>query len=335
MSSLIEHDSNEGDVVRISDANQDTVSLKTYQDIYHQITGMTEEIRKRYKDSTFIEKSDIKQLHIKITQLFDVHNVIASNETIIVYYDKDRKDQFTSFEKFETFNSSSNSPVTNLVFKYNVSIIPAKLKQPQEYTITIRLTSRIAQVKELREDAPTLVHGPLASLLVRETAEIRIEYVDYIIARGFLEAFDEWMSGTKKVNESKFVSLSKRYSHFIPAIGKLVIAFLYGIFIYLSIDNILGPQPNIPTLAKFLIISLVAFYLAVSFSRFVLSSIERSIDSQCNLSWIKLTKGDENLIAEEESRKSRNIWVLLFNSSITIILGVVSTQVSKIIEKLT
>ena len=54
MSELIEH-SDLGDerVLRVGQS-QERVSIKVYQDIYHQITGRTEEIRKRYTDNILV-----------------------------------------------------------------------------------------------------------------------------------------------------------------------------------------------------------------------------------------------------------------------------------------
>lgn len=91
MSNIIEHGGNDPEVVRISAGEGSEISLKAYQDIYHQITGKTEEIRKRYKDSIRIEYSDIEQLHTKINQLFDIYDVVAFNENITIYYEKEKK----------------------------------------------------------------------------------------------------------------------------------------------------------------------------------------------------------------------------------------------------
>lgn len=66
MSEIIEHDDvGNGRVVRVGQT-QSQVSLKIYQDIYHQVTGRTEQIRKRYSENILAEFSDLQQLHHKI-----------------------------------------------------------------------------------------------------------------------------------------------------------------------------------------------------------------------------------------------------------------------------
>ncbi len=260
MSDIIEHGSNDPEAVRIQTSSSSDVSLKVYQDIYHQITGKTEEIRQSFKDSILIQYSDIEQLHTKITQLFDVHHVVAFNEAISLYYEKDRKEQYASFDKFKAFNANGTSPVSNIEIKYSISIIPAKLSKPQEYTITIRLSSRVTQIKQLKEESPSFFAGPFVFMIASETAQIKIEYVDYVIARGFLEAFKEWVDGCKKSKSNKLVIFCQKYSHLIPFIGKLIIAIVYGYFIYYSIDPIIGKDPSLVVFSKFLVVSSVVFF---------------------------------------------------------------------------
>ena len=93
MGELVEHP-NSGDgnveVIRVGDTGT-SVSLKVYQDIYHQVTGRTEQIRKRYSDNLLVEFPEVEQLHIKVKQLCDVHKIVACNEVISVFHEKERK----------------------------------------------------------------------------------------------------------------------------------------------------------------------------------------------------------------------------------------------------
>lgn len=228
MSDIIEHnDSEQGDVVRVGES-QSPVSLKTYQAIYHQITGRTEQVRKRYSENLLIDFSELKQLHHKVMQLCDVHHVIARNETISVFHEKERKEQFTSFERFEAYNSSTTSPTVNIVLKYNFSLTPAGVKRAQEYVVTIRLTSRVAAIKQLENEAPPYMRGRFFGLMVGNTAEVTVDYVDYVIARGFLEAFDEWVGGCKTAPKNRCLHFLRLHSHHIPEAAQLLIAGLLG-----------------------------------------------------------------------------------------------------------
>lgn len=183
--------------IRLGDSDP-TYSLKMYREIYHQVTGRTEQVRKRYSDNLLIEFNDIEQLHFKVQQLCDVHNIVASNEVIAVLHAKDRKEQFTSFDLFRGYNANASSPTSNLVLRYNFSIVPAGRQKPAEYVLAIRLISRVAMIHQIEKEAPPFMSGQLVGLVALHTAEVTIDYADYVIARGFLEAFDEWIAGCKK-----------------------------------------------------------------------------------------------------------------------------------------
>ncbi len=336
MGNIIEHDGDEGDVVVVGGNEQNTqISLKAYQDLYHQITGKSEEIRQTYKEPLCIEFGDLEQLHHKISQLSDVHNVVAGSETITLYCDKERKETFTSFERFRAYNTNSTASVKSVVLKYNFSIVPAKLKRPQEYSITIKLVSRISILKELHDDVPSFMSGALVALMTSDVAEVRVEYVDYVVARGYVEAFDEWVKGCKKSEETPLLKFAKRRSHLIPPIGKILISILYGYFIYMSIDSVLGSNPDFILFCKFLILSSVIFVVAHNASSVAFKLVENFIDSFSTTSYIKLNKGDERQI-EMHGRRNRKTFIgFVLSGLMAIALGVVASQISGLIDKLT
>jgi hypothetical protein len=325
----------ESSLVPSSDNEGNSVSLKVYQDIYNQITGKSEESAKKYKDPILLCKSDIEELHYKIEQLFDVHEIVAKNALFVIHYDQKRKDQFSSFEKFQNFSKQSTESVKGVIINYNFSLRLPGITRPQEYSVRIRFQSRLAMLKELREDAPTFMHGPLINMLTSETAEIRVEYVDYVVARGFLEVFREWIAGVEKCDEVKFIKKIQAYSHFLPPIGKMIIALLYGYFIYNSIDTVFEKAVDLAIFAKFSSVAAVSFYLSIILSNVFFKAMERSIDSYSGISWIKLTKGDDNLIKAESKKQKRNAGIFILNSIFTIVLGVLSGQISTFLQNLT
>lgn len=207
MSEIIQHSDDGAQSVQVGDGQESSViPIKVYQHIYHQITGRTEQIKKTCDDNLMIGIQEIEQLHHKITQLCDVHRIVAKNETVSVFHGQDRKEQFTSFERFLAYNSNSASPTINIVLKYNFAIVVAGLKNPQEYVVTIRLASRVALIKKLKEDAPPFIPGHFFSAMAGDVAEIKVEYADYVVARGFVEAFDEWVKGCDTDSEPKTIN---------------------------------------------------------------------------------------------------------------------------------
>ncbi|MCZ8158768.1 MAG: hypothetical protein O9256_02620 [Rhizobiaceae bacterium] len=249
MNDILEHPNGhepERNIVRVGEHEQ-PVSLKVYQDIYHQVTGRTEQIRKRVFENLLLEFSDIEQLHHKVMQLCDVHRVVARSESVTIFHNKERKEQFTSFARFQAYNANAASPCVSLVLKYNFSIVPAGLQKPQEYSVAFRLTSRVGLIEQEEEEAPPFLRGDAYFGYVHEsTAEATVEYADYVIARGFLEAFDEWVVGCKSIATSKWLNFWRRHSHWIPLAARMAVSAVLTFYCWHA-STTLGSRGATPT----------------------------------------------------------------------------------------
>jgi hypothetical protein len=333
MGELVEHP-NSGDgnveVIRVGDTGT-SVSLKVYQDIYHQVTGRTEQIRKRYSDNLLVEFPEVEQLHIKVKQLCDVHKIVACNEVISVFHEKERKEQFTSFERFRAYNASTASPTVNLVLKYNFSIVPAALQRPQEYVVTIRLTSRVAMLQQIEQEAPPFVRGQLIGFVALNTAEVTVDYADYVIARGFLEAVDEWIQGCKKSPPLPWLNPMRRYSHYFSGLAQLVAGALVSWFAFQSIPTYFAAPVSPEVWARFFVVYAGGALILVPLMGAVGSLFEEAVDSYPVLSYLKLNKGDSNLIDQFGDRKRSVILKLITSSAFTILLGIASAKLEKLL----
>jgi hypothetical protein len=329
MTGIIEHgDAGNGRVVRVGDT-QHQVSLKAYQDIYHQVTGRTEQIRKRYSDNLLIDASELEQLHHKICQLCDIHHVVARNASISVFHDKERKEEFTSFERFRTYNANTASPTVNVVLKYNFSLIPAGLDRPQEYVVTVRLTSRIAALRQLEEEAPPFMRGRLFAFLGGPVAEITVEYADYVIARGFLEAFEEWVRGCKSSPRSQFLSKLRHYSHWVPPLIEIGVAALLVFFALRAVPSAFLPTSGSEATARFVVVFLGGAYLLLKFGRIAGEFIEATIDGFPEISYLRLNKGDERLIEQAERSKPFALARLAVGAIGSVALGMISSKLER------
>ena len=331
MSQIIEHsDTGNGSTVRVGETHTQ-VSLKVYQDIYHQVTGRTEQIRKRYNENLLLEFSEIEQLHHKILQLCDVHRIVARNETVSVFHEKERKEQFTSFDRFRAYNANTSSPTVSVVLKYNFSIIPAGIERPQEYIVTIRLTSKVAILRQMEEDAPSFMRGRFFGFMGGGSAEVTVEYADYVIARGFLEAFDEWVLGCKVTPKSQILNFLRRHSHAIPNIAQILIAAIVIIFsLQAAIVFFTGQSPPLQ-LARFFIIYTGGTYILLKLTRMTAGQIEHAIDIFPEMSYLNLNKGDAKLIAKASSEKPKAYLRLVLGCIGSIILGVISAKLEKLV----
>ncbi|WP_116644984.1 hypothetical protein [Salinivibrio sp. HTSP] len=333
MSEVIEHSDDSAQSVRVGDGqNSPTIPIKVYQDIYHQITGRTEKIKKTSDENLLIGMQEIEQLHHKIIQLCDVHKIVARNETVSIFHDQDRSEQFTSFERFLAYNSNSASPTINLVLKYNFAIVVAGRKNPQEYVVTIKLASRVALIKKLKEDAPPFVPSHFFSAMAGDVAEVKVEYADYVVARGFVEAFEEWVKGCETDVEPKPIKVLKRYSFLFPkAFGPLVAAStLFYTLGYIEESQISALDAVYVT--KLFSIVLVGLYILVTFAVFAGKLIESSIDRYMPTSYLNLNRGDSKLINGFKGGKKIRWAEFVSGSILTIILGIASSKLATLIN---
>lgn len=331
MSEIIEHadaGNGNGHVIRVGES-QSQVSLKVYQDIYHQVTGRTEQVRKRYSENLLVDFSELEQLNHKVLQLCDVHNVIAKNESVSVFHEKERKEQFTSFERFRAYNANTVSPTVSVVLRYNFSIVPAGRERPQEYVVNIRLNSRVATIKQMENDAPPFLRGRFFGFMAGLTAEVTIDYADYVVARGFLEAFDEWVAGCKMTPSSKSLQLMRRHSHRVPEVAQLLVAATVVYFGLQSVPQYFNDQTTPAIWARFLIIFSGGSYILITLVSKTAELVEEAIDTFPEMAYLKLNKGDEKLIDEAQSAKPR-AWLRGGIGAIgSIVLGIISAKLER------
>ncbi|MEJ1170475.1 hypothetical protein [Variovorax sp. CCNWLW235] len=335
MTEIVEHgdraSGGEGRVVRVGE-HQTVVALKDYKDIYNQITGKTEKIKKRYNDNILVDLSELEQLHHKIMQLCGIHSVIANTESISVFHEKERTEQFTSFDQFRSYNANAPSPTVNVLLKYNFSIIPNGRQRPQEYTVSIRLTSRLGAMKQLEDDdGPGFLFSGFHRYVLAHTAEVTVEYVDYVIARGFLEAFDEWIKGCKCTQKSKLLRHLRQRSYLVPEFVQLGIAAVLTWYAFQGVPASFSAASGPELWAKFFTLYLGSGYILIVLAGKSGSLIERAIDTYPELSYLKLNRGDEKII--EESKKQRPMALLRLFSGIVsaILVAIVSSKIEKLL----
>lgn len=302
------------------------ISMQAYQDIYNQITGKTEEITKIFKNPIRVEYSDIYQLDLQIKQVLEQWNIISFNSTFTIYFDKNQKEAFSSIERFAAHNKSSNNQTENVVIKYNFLAAPPQTGRAQNYTVFIKINSRIVTHKKIADEIPFKGMYNFLNFLASKTAEIQIEFVDYVYARTLMTAFDDWMSSLEETKGNKIFTVFKAMSALVPIISKYVTLFLAFIVIYSLIPMYTNSENiNQKSIFEFALCSAFGTYVAVKIASVLGNYIESSIDSTCELSYVKLTKGDEKHISEACNNNRTQI--------IKAILGIIATAILNAVAK--
>lgn len=304
------------------------VSFQLYQDIYNQITGRTEQLAKSYKKSIKLEFSDIEQLDLKVKQILEQWKIVAANSSYTIYFNKNQKETFSSIERFKTYNSSSNSCSETISIKYFFSVAVPATNRVQNYTVDIQLNSRIVVQQRLLSEIPFSAPPGLINLMGLKTAEIRIDFVDYVMARTISTAFDEWVDSLHESEKNLVTDFLKKKSHYIPVVMKLLTLTLILFFIFSKIPNYIGGNFLPISAAYFLFFSGVSVFfgykIASKFGRY----IEYSLDSTTEISYLKLTKGDEKNIESSVAKNTKQFRNAIAGLLATFILNLLAKYIS-------
>lgn len=300
--------------------NNNAVSMKLVQSIYNELTGKTESIIRRLTDSHEVAFEDIKQLNIKIEQLYEQYNIVSKTCAVTLYHVNDCKEQYSSFERFSLRDSNSINPCENVRIEYKFLISLPNTRKVQQYSIKIDLHSRVGIKKRAETE-----HGSAKRffrLLGTTTGIINIEYVDYTVARNFMTAIMDWHLSVSRNTPSKAISFWQDYSAEIPFIFRFASVFLLTCFFY-SIGLNLEIDTN-QALFLLLLLTFTTIYLASLFAHKMGMVCEYFLDGYQPISYIKVNKGDEIAIKKYSSLNNKAFILSSLSVTLAIVLNLAS-----------
>lgn len=292
-----------GDIAVIGESsNAKVISLQTLQGIYNELTGKSEEVGKSYSKPIQVKFSDIEQLDHKISQACEQYNVVSGNCSITVYYVDDTRDRFSSFERFRMHNSGCASPVESILLKYSFLVLLPKTKQPQSYTISIRLASRVAVMRRMEGE----FYGPppqILRLMGNRTAVVEVEYIDYMVARNLLHVVDEWFKGIPTAVEFKWLNWLRYRSHHIPKMARFFTGVIVGLIVIALLPKyVVSGSVDLLPYGLFSAWAMLGAFSAYRMAGFFATLIENAIDEWTEVSYVSITKGDEIEISKAQKK---------------------------------
>jgi hypothetical protein len=322
-SGIVDQNNDEMGIVRVGDQ---PVSMKLIQSIYNEITGKTEKIVRTLKDDHDIDFGGLRQLNIKINQMLDQYSIVSKNCSVSLYHLDDCKNQYSSFERFELYDTSSMSPCENIQLVYNFLIVLPETKQPQSYKITVNLHSRVALKQKAESE-----HGMsrrFISLVSKRTGQYEIEFVDYTVARNFQTAIDQWYSSLVKGKENKIVhSLQDKSEHFGSIFRILTVAIL-SFAVLKNTESLIGELPTLQSVFLAGLFSFSSIYL-LGMIAFKLGTItERAIDGHQAISGLRLNIGDAKSFEIFAKSNSDSLKHAIWSAVLVVALNVFSTFLS-------
>jgi hypothetical protein len=282
-----------------------SITMQQLQQIYSELTGKSESISKYYDDPIHLSFDDIDQLHHRIMQTWEQYQVVSSAFLFTIYHIRNTKEKFNSFERLRLQISGGSEPVESVLLKYDLLVILPNVSKPQTYTISVRVVSRLALERRIRQESTGSLKR-FITIMAQNTASVEITYVDYSVARAFLTAIDEWYQTIPRSIENKFMKWLQPNSHWIPRISRFVTVIIVVVLIigilphFISVDG-----SNFFQFSRFLLFSGLGIYAAYTLAWWSAVYAERAVDDWSDVSYIKLNRGDEIEIAKS-ARENRN-----------------------------
>lgn len=305
-----------------------SISAEACQDIFQYFTQPKTSLNKDYSNNLKLTFDEIENLNYMILQSLRGENIVGINSSVIVVHKDKSKVIFEGFENFKGYVVGGSSPTRLVVLIYRYVMNSSSNNQLQNYEIKIELNSKLATYERMNEDK---LPSAMKSLLVRvmPTVELTIKYEDYLKAKVIVDLVDNWVNGcpTSDSNKTDIVKFFQNHSHTFPAIFSCISVLLIMFYIQNSISSLIPENSAIQEYAIFLIQTLGLSYLIIIIARGVGRLVENFLDFYPFLSYVKINKGDEKLLA---SRKGR-IQAVFLKITATIILGALGSYLMAVI----
>lgn len=220
---------------------------------------------------------------------------------------------------------TSLSPIEGVLIKYNFLVVLPKTRRPQNYSLSIRIASRVSVIYKMREEMPVQIFR----MMGMRNAMVTIQYVDYVVARNLADGVDRWFKGLPNYQHPKWLKWIRKNSETIRRTFAYVVG-AFGVYLVLRLVPVYisSTAPDFQILANFGILGSLAIFGMYRMGRFFGSQLEQALDESLEFSYIQLNRGDEQRIVGERSKFRMNIARGAFGTLGTVALGVVSNYVA-------
>lgn len=321
-----------GDMAVIGEGtpHQTSVSLQVLQDIYHELTGKTEDVSKSYSDSFQIVHADFEQLHHRVSQCCEQYSITASSCHIKVYYTNDTQETYSTFEQFRNFNAGSSSSIESVFIKYNFLILLPRLNQPQSYTLSVRTASRISIERKMRDEMP--FHVPkILRVMGGRTGVVTVEYVDYVVARTLLNVVDEWFKTLPKARTNRYWEAVRKRSDYLRLIARYTVGAIVALLIFLALPTFIPPNATLLQFAQVFLCASVGLFGSYRLANHFGRSAEDSVDNWSELSYVSLTAGDKKAIEDAREKNKHSLLAAALKFISALLVSVVAKLIISLI----
>lgn len=334
MSDIIKNkDEHSGQIILDDESSNQAISFKLAQAFYSEITGKSEKISEKFTKSFILTIENIEQLHHRIIQSIAQYKVASANASFSIAYQNDSSERFSSIERFKAHASSKGIPIEEVDINYNFLFVLPETKKAQEYSINIRLVSRIVRLEDLREKTSDMPFSmPLWQFDNGLTCRASIDFIDITVANSLMSVIKNWLSGLDEVETHLIVKKLRPWVKYMPALCKYGLLFT-GVFYTFNVVSHYFEAPETHTTSVFILIAYLFNFILWKFGLFAGRKVESHMDQLYEISYIRFSGADKKLAKECSSAKRKNA-ILGFGYLLgTFAIGFLSSGIAALIFK--
>lgn len=292
--------------------------IDTFCRIYQKVNQTLKETSKTYENDLLLNFSDLEEIHRKTSQA--IYTFKPNSVTLKINLEQAEGEYhiFKDFDSFKNHNTTSPYPTHNVFFEYKFIVFDNDNGKFENYNVSFRLSSRLAEFEKAQVNSPDFLVEMMSSIKTT-VAVINVEYYDYVKARTFMAAFDEWVKGCTESQSSKSLIAAKKIAKHAPRVGSL---FIIGLVTYLTVKSIPAVITDLSFVLKFIITYGSIFVFIRTLSNILLGNIRKKFNRNIALSYLKINKGDEKLIDRYKNQFANSIKSSVLSIILTITLGI-------------
>lgn len=306
-------------------SNGHKVPMQILQQMYKDVTGRSERMTRQFTCNHRTQFTDLENLNTKVEHLLEQYHVAEKSCTVSFFHINESTDRHSSFDRARAAEMASLSPLENVQIEYNFLIVLPIAKKPQPYKIVIDVMSRAAIEAKMREKSNLQMR--LFSAFSEQTGGAFIEYIDYAVARNLMDAISQWFEGLDQEPESKIFRWAKKWSYHFDWFAKYGTASMLSLLFLWSFSKSNHDINN----SSMLYFGTLAFCSIFIFSGVALklgNMIENAVDAYHPLSYLKINRGDDRVIASHNKYSRQSILRALFSVVLTLALNVLGSWIA-------
>jgi len=288
----------------------DQLPATAIQALYHSVTGKTETLSKPFYERVLITKGDIENVITMVQQQMQHYTIMAGPTTTIqVKLSSKEKKQFSSWQTFNLHSWPQKTVTSEIIVKIEFLLQLPETVAPQRCVINFTLDSKLPFYDRDEEDE----FMPPAWVLLRSpSVSVSIDFVDYLIAKVFLQIIEDWVKTLEQIKSKTSLERLLRngfdWDFIFSRIGLIGLAAF--IATYISIRH--GELNGIRQAVNLFCFGLVLYSFVTIITNYIGSKFYASINRSILCSMIVLTAGDssrsKNAIEDAKKSYARIFW---------------------------